>query len=349
LQWPEAQWASPGKAVNVESPVGKLSKSSIMPRNLVPIHDTLRRLELAPTRSWRDWLRLAKQSEENEGYYTFRALDAARRKALHLPGSPLARDRIIILSDAHKGDRRPDNDDFLHNEHLYCAALRFYLDHHYRLVLNGDIEEGWKSAYSSIFDAYDSTAFELEREFARQGPGSYVRIYGNHDVDWADPRMVNRHLRPVLGVPIQVYPALVLEDRIFVVHGHQGDLNSDRRAWLSRRIIRYLWRPLQRVMELKMTEVAQNEFLQRSRDRTLQAWATANRLLMIAGHTHRAMFHPANEQAGLYLNDGSCIYTDGLTGIEIDRGEIRLIKWNFTQTMDIARTVFQSADLLALL
>lgn len=342
-------------------------------------------------------------NRKTERDYTSDALTTARKHALRISDHQLKHERIIILSDVHKGDRKPGVDDFEHNEPVYCEALRYYLDNNYRLILNGDIEEGWKASYPAIIEAYESTAFALEREFARQD--RYVRIYGNHDVEWANPQYVERYLKPALNYPVRVYPAALLGSRIFVVHGHQGDLHSDRRAWLSRRIVRYLWRPFQRTFGLTTNGTAGDTHIYQDRDHYLFEWANLNRLLLIAGHTHRAIFRPffMNEQfkvirdqltnkmfgttdpdlqSGLlnainrlnrllkslpdeqttrpnvqtnYLNEGCCVYTDGISGIEIDQGEIRLIQWKNSASdanprpSTAERKVTQSSDLGAIL
>jgi len=38
----------------------------------------------------------------------------------------------------------------------------------------------------------------------------------------------------------------------------------------------------------------------------------------------------ADDPVPCYFNDGCCVHTNGITGIEIDRGEIRLVKWELS-------------------
>jgi UDP-2,3-diacylglucosamine pyrophosphatase LpxH len=273
---------------------------------------------------------------KTERAHTFEALAVARKDGLRISDYRLERDRIIILSDVHKGDHRSRVDDFVHNEALYCKVLDYYLNREYRLILNGDIEEGWKANYSQIIAAYEDTAFALERAFAQQG--RYYRIYGNHDQDWADPRCVDRHLKPVFNMPLHVYPAVFLGPHIMIAHGHQGDPDSDWRAWLSRRVVRYVWRPFQRAFGLSNRRASDPIPHLRNREDHLSSWARTNRLLLIAGHTHRALFRPKlmsdpdtaiharsapvrSDSITHYLNDGCCVHADGITGIEIDRGK----------------------------
>ncbi|UCC87039.1 MAG: hypothetical protein JSV81_19645 [Anaerolineales bacterium] len=356
------------------------------------------------------------QKSEREREHTFTSLNESRKDALHISDYQIKSDRYVIFSDIHKGDREQGSDDFQRNEMIYGYALQYYLDRGYRLILNGDVEEGWEAEYTAIIEAYESTAFAMERHFARQGSGHYTRIYGNHDLDWADPQLVKKHLVPVLG-PIQVHPAVFLGNRIFITHGHQGDPFSELRAGFSRVVVRYLWRPLQSTLGLMSNRAAENNLVRRNRDKYLYEWAKANRLLLIAGHTHRPMFRsfsktfqlklmrddllrqlrsttdpylhfllPAaiariNQVIGAsteeleedkevsriednplpcYFNDGCCVHTNGMTGTEIDQGEIRLIKWEISDTYcaeggslkrrpdlfaNIERKIYQSGDL----
>lgn len=340
----------------------------------------------------------------NERTHTFKSLDAAQKSALRITDYQIAKDRYVILSDVHKGDGTPISDDFLQNSELYINALRYYMDNDYRLVLNGDIEECWKSKFSDVIAAHESTAFATEREYANLGPEYYMRIYGNHDDDWADPQKVNRHLRPVLG-PINVYSGVMLGDRVFITHGHQGDPHADRRAWFSRQIVRHGWRHIQHATKWKLNIAADNNLILCNRARHLQEWGKENRTMVIAGHTHRPVFRPLSklyllravhewlvnyqenttdanmcrllpavieqiqqviqifddekpseqvmDNVPYYMNEGSCVHTNGITALEIDRGEIRLIRWDKPKEVTekavtpyhLNRKVYQSGDL----
>lgn len=200
-------------------------------------------------------------SKTDEEKYTFDSLDQAKLKALQVPFD-LKTDRIIILSDLHKGDREKGSDDFEPNEVIYCYALRYYLKRDFKLILAGDIEEGWECDYSDIIRNYQYSAFAMEKRFVEKqkntGTPCYFRVYGNHDNDWADPQMVKTHLWPVLG-EISVYPAIFLGEKIFIVHGHQGDIYSDRGAKLSRSIVRYLWKPAQKIFKFMNTRAAKKQ------------------------------------------------------------------------------------------
>jgi UDP-2,3-diacylglucosamine pyrophosphatase LpxH len=325
---------------------------------------------------------------------TFKALDEALADAQRVDAPSLAKGRFVVFSDIHRGDGKTGSDDFRHNAELYLYALQHYFSRGYSIILNGDCEDCWETDPAEIVKAYRETAFDAERRF--NAAGRYFRIAGNHDDDWKNPSAVDRFLAPVLG-PVRVLPSLLLGGRILVLHGHQGDPHDDRHARRSRWMVRHVWAPLQRrgltdflwplMWRFGFAEsgrAAQNNYIRRERDQLLYEWAKANRLLLIAGHTHRGMFRSfsridqirairdqlegraraaATRKERLlvrlsidtinrviresrdelkrdklknrldenpvpcYFNDGCCVHTNGITGIEIDRGTIRLIKW----------------------
>lgn len=46
----------------------------------------------------------------------------------------------------------------------------------------------------------------------------------------------------------------------------------------------------------------------------------------MAGHTHRPAFPKPGE--GYYFNDGSCVHPRCITALELERGNISLVKWS---------------------
>jgi len=65
-------------------------------------------------------------------------------------------------------------------------------------------------------------------------------------------------------------------------------------------------------------------------------WVKSNNQMIIAGHTHRAVF-PAVGQPP-YFNDGCCVHPYGITGIEIVHGKIALVKWSVKTKDDVPCT-----------
>lgn len=352
-------------------------------------------------------------SFKGEDRRTQDSLGEYMRTALSIPFD-VKEDRFVVMSDVHRGNRRDEGDDFRHNENLYCQALGHYLDDDFSLVLAGDVEEGWEFNYATIINAYRDPIYDLERQFVEKG--TYYRIFGNHDSDWVKGEKVDNLLKPVLG-EIEVYPALLIGERILVAHGHQGDFLSDVHAWFSRPFNKHAWNPIgQNIFGAKNTlRTAYSNKRRDGRDESLYKWARANGILLIAGHTHRGMFesyskvdrltmrnvelqkdlreaadeserlHAAErlqetEQAikaseegrtrpsatprlgekpvPCYFNVGCCVFTDGMTAIEIDRGVIRFVKWEYSTEVAAGdrrppvsanRLVYESGDLQTIL
>jgi hypothetical protein len=203
--------------------------------------------------------------------------------------------RLIIFSDHHKG-ARDGADDFWRCEAAYHAALGYYLEAGHRLVCLGDVEELWENPADPVLEAYAPT-LALEAEFHRQG--RYERFFGNHDDLWGHPDAVAKRLHRFYP-DLRVREALKLRVRsggedlglIFLVHGHQGTLDSERFAWISRLVVRYIWRPLQRRLNIASTSPASDHGLRARHDAAMFAWARQNpaKLVMIAGHTHHPVF-----------------------------------------------------------
>jgi predicted phosphodiesterase len=316
------------------------------------------------------------------------ALDAALARARAEARELASSERYIIFSDQHRGIRNRA-DDFLRSERAYNAALAWYFRLGYTLVVLGDVEELWKENPAPVLEAYDY-CLSLEVKFHQAG--RYLRVWGNHDDEWQYEDAVKRHLQPLYGaLSLKVHEGLLFTvregdqelGRLFLVHGHQGTTLNDLWSRYSRLAVRYLWRPLQRAVGPSLNTPATDWQLRERHNLAMHAWATRQeKLLLIAGHTHRPVFesrsHAAQITAQLevveakladapddeelqrqaadlaaelewvraqgnqkpgpegseyltkpcYFNTGCCCFTDGnITGIEIDRGEIRLVRW----------------------
>ena len=230
-----------------------------------------------------------------------KALDQALRRAIAQErDNPLTVDvdsaRLVFFSDHHKGSRN-GADDFQICEKAYNAALAYYFRHGYTLVLLGDAEELWEETPKAVTRAYAHT-FALEGKFHRAG--RYIRLWGNHDDNWRYPDQVARWLEPALGgVPLQVQEQLLIRvtegetelGRFFLVHGHQGTVESDFVAPISKFIVRYLWRPFQRIFKISLNTPANDFQLRYEHDSTMYFWSEAQeKTVLIAGHTHRPVF-----------------------------------------------------------
>lgn len=202
-------------------------------------------------------------------------------------------DRYVVFSDHHKG-RRDGADDFARCEASYLSALEHYLAAGFALILLGDAEELWENRVEPVLGAY-ANVLAAERRFH---PDRLIKIWGNHDDEWASPTRIAKHLPPVFGtieIPEGVQFDVVRRGgplgRLLLLHGHQGTLFSDRLAGIAKLAVRVVWRTIQRLTRIPSTTPASDACLRDAHDRTMYRWAKSRPgLVLIAGHTHRPVF-----------------------------------------------------------
>jgi hypothetical protein len=229
----------------------------------------------------------AHQQEVEEGAYTVDISEA----------------RYIIFSDLHKG-ARDGADDFRICERTYNAALAYYERLGYTLIVLGDVEELWENTRKNVLKHYDYT-IRLEGKFHEAG--RYLRFWGNHDDDWSHTDLVASHLVPLMGnKPLKVRESLSVHIQeggeelgsLFLVHGHQGTLESDAIAPISKFFVRYFWRPIQRVIRYSLNTPAKDWQLRHAHDTALYKWSeNQDKMVLISGHTHRPVFKSATHEA----------------------------------------------------
>ena len=228
------------------------------------------------------------------------ALGRARRAPGHR-GRPAhafdaATDRLVVLSDMHRG-KRDRADDFCRCEPAYLKALAHYDGEGYTLVLLGDVEELWQNRVGAVMTAYPD-AYEAEAAF--HSAGRLLRFWGNHDEEWASPTAVRHELGPLHpGAPLEVRESLLLDillderrlGSIFLVHGHQGTGMSDGLAFLARFTVRFIWKPIQHLTSVSRNTPSTNQKVREKHHRAMRRWAEGHdSLVLIAGHTHRPVF-----------------------------------------------------------
>lgn len=256
------------------------------------------------------------------------------------------KDKFIIFSDQHKGNR-DYADDFANNEINYIQALRYYQQQNFSFINLGDSEELWKYTAEEVLPANEK-AFAAEGAFQ---PNQYYKTFGNHDIIWKNKWDAERLLKKYFSVPIPVYEGIILKTTIgketlsiFCTHGHQGDKMSDNNAF-STWVVAHLWTPVQRYLRININTPSKDDTLRNKHNKLMYEWSSNHKnLLLITGHTHHPVFasgkysnHSSNKiDTGItahlkpsYFNSGCCCYSDGdITGIEIEGGHIRLIKWH---------------------
>jgi predicted phosphodiesterase len=246
-------------------------------------------------------------------------------------------DRLVFFGDVHRGNNSWA-DEFARNQIIYSYALQHYFDAGFTYVEVGDGDELMKFKYVETIRLAHEHIYLLLQEFHQEGRFYYV--YGNHDIEYRNPETLARKLNwhfnwfadqeDILFDDFSVHEGLIFEHdktgvELFVTHGHQGELFSDRLSWLSRYLLRGLWRPLQLVGIQDPTSVAQSAFKRRKIEKQLIDWVQCNRQPMICGHTHAERF-PKNGGAP-YFNTGSCVHPRWITCIEIKKGGIALVRW----------------------
>lgn len=245
--------------------------------------------------------------------------------------------KLVIMSDCHRG--AGDNyDNFIKNQSIYEAALLSYYKKGFTYIELGDGDDMWEvKRYEDIIDVH-LDAFKQIKKF--KDDGRLIMIYGNHDIVKRDPKVLEKYFYKYYDKEskkdedlldgLVVYESLILNYKnydIFLLHGHQADFLNSNLWQLSRFLVRYVWRSLEFVGLKDPTSAAKNYKVMKSTDKKLTKWSIKNNKILIAGHTHRAIFPQIGQS--LYFNDGSCIHPNGITCLEIENGNITLVKWKF--------------------
>ncbi len=253
--------------------------------------------------------------------------------------------KFILFSDCHRGDNS-FADDFANNRNIYYHALKYYYNEGFQYCELGDGDELWENLhFEPIFEAHKNV-YELLRQF-HLGNRLHM-VWGNHDMVYKDQQYVNKHLssyfEPIDGKDKELFEgityneALVLRhtqtaQEVFLTHGHQADWWNYRFWRWSRFLVRVLWTPLQIWGIADPTSPARNYKELIKLEKRIKKWILNNDLVMtIVGHTHRPRFPEPGDIP--FFNDGSCVHPRSITGIEIENGNIALIKWQIATTED---------------
>jgi predicted phosphodiesterase len=253
--------------------------------------------------------------------------------------------KFILFSDCHRGDNS-FADDFANNRNIYFHALKHYFLEGFQYIEIGDGDELWENlSFESILFAHKNV-YLLMKQF--YDLNKLHMIWGNHDMVYRDPKYVAKHLTtyfdPKTGKDeelfrgIEYHEAIILKhcetnQEIFLTHGHQADWWNYLFWRWSRFMVRVLWKPLNVMGIADPTSPAKNYKELIKVERRTKKWISENNnLLTIIGHTHRPRFPEPGDIA--FFNDGSCVHPRSITGIEIDKGNISLIKWQIATKED---------------
>ena len=219
------------------------------------------------------------------------SLNKAYKQAKRIPIN-VGSARWVLLSDHHRG-RKDGADDFAPCEVTYLAALNHYNKECFTLGLLGDVEELWENHILQVLGPYKQVILEEKKFYDTE---RLYRLWGNHDDDWRFVAQIEKYLGWAFP-SIPVYEALILEleegmssREILLIHGHQGTLNSDRFAWISRIFVRLIWRNFQRLFKFPLSTPSNNIKLKTEHDQAMYRWADENDRVLICGHTHQPVF-----------------------------------------------------------
>lgn len=261
--------------------------------------------------------------------------------------------KYIFFSDCHRGDDSV-SDEFIRNQNIFLHALNYYYKEDYTYIEVGDGDELWEYKNFSVIRLAHTDVFTVIKKF--YDAGRFIMLYGNHNIYLKSKRFVKTNYfeyydeynqkKVDLFRGLEPKEALVLEyknsrQKIFVLHGHQGDVINDQLWFFSMLLLRYFWRYLHLVGFDNPTSPARNLFKRHKVEKIYDEWIRRRKVMLICGHTHRPKFPKADDLP--YFNTGCCTRTRGISGIEILNGEILMVDWRIAADenggLQIIRTV----------
>lgn len=267
-------------------------------------------------------------------------LDSAFAQAPVLPLHSYS--RYVLFSDCHRGTGT-SGDNFLKNQHLYFAALQYYLKSGFTYLELGDGDELWENRSLAQIKNIHNDAFWLLSEFYRRN--RLYMLYGNHDMVKKYPRFTCRHCTSYpcstcgeeeLFPGITFHAGIILKNDmdgpdLYLTHGHQTDFLNSVLWRLSRFLVRYIWKPVENIGFLDPTSAAKNNTKKKKLEQAAADWAKEREVILITGHTHRPMVGTPDSP---YFNTGSCVHPRCITCIEITGCCLTLVKWTISTRSD---------------
>jgi len=273
---------------------------------------------------------------------TYQRLTHAYKNAKVIPFDDNS--KFIFFSDIHRGDDSV-SDEFTRNQNIYLHALNYYYHNGYVYVEVGDGDELWEHKKFKHIRIAHTDVFLVIKKFFDQG--RFIMLYGNHNIYLKNKKFVEENYykfydeykqeRVEMFKKIEPVEAIILKHKktgqeIFVVHGHQGDFMNDQLWRVSMLLLRYFWRFMHVVGFENPSSPARNLYRRHKVEKNYNKWIRENKMMLICGHTHRPKFPKNNDLP--YFNTGCCIHTRGITGIEIESGQIRMVAWRITEEKD---------------
>ncbi len=268
-------------------------------------------------------------------------IEGDEKKGLIIPFDA-ATQKFIIFSDEHKGAKN-HADDFAVCEKNYVAALQYYFDEGYFFINLGDGEELWENNIFAV-KKHNQPSFEKEKLFQQQK--RFIKIFGNHDLYWANDPTAFIQLQSIYDEKFPVYEGCILQTtinehaiEIYLTHGHQGDLQSDGN-WFSKFFVENIWGPLQGLLDINPNTPANNDELKSLHNTIMYEWSSVekNRLL-ITGHTHQPVFMSLTHLESLYVKRSNAQKTNDTTAIKNIEDEIKKVQPKNETSPDLSKII----------
>lgn len=200
-------------------------------------------------------------------------------------------DCLVLFSDHHKGDCSAA-DDFKKNSRLYDKALSYYKNKGFKLIVLGDNEELWENRYDQILPHYKKLITKEIGMSLKSATKREIRIWGNHDKEVSlrrFRRFCRTHNLDILD-NVDYREGICLGEHIFLIHGHQGRFFDDRAWRVSRWAVEIFWKSIQKIFHIGVDGPAENFEIRDDLELQYYDWAKKQRVMLICGHTHRAIF-----------------------------------------------------------
>lgn len=269
-------------------------------------------------------------------------LDYLYNNALHVPFDDTS--KLVFISDVHRGDGTYF-DSLLPNINIYLTALKYYLRNQYTYIEVGDGDELWKNRnFNELAYTYEEV-FRIFNKYKKKD--NIYMIYGNHDMIKKNKNFKNvqKNNLKKIGADygseflkfidnIEFHEGLnmvytPLDEKFLVTHGHQIDFGNNELWLINRFLVRYIWKFMSGIGGFKdPSSSAKNKAKRTKVDLQLEKWARDNGKMILCGHTHNSRFPGEFEPP--YFNDGCCVLPYAMTAIEIESGDISLVKWSVT-------------------
>ncbi len=241
-----------------------------------------------------------------------------KKKGILLQVDP-SLDKFIIFSDHHKGAKNWA-DDFREAEPNYLRALEYYNLAGYTYISLGDAEELWENTLLQV-KKHNEASFEAEKPFVQRK--AFFKVFGNHDLYWANDPFASWQLKRIYETEVSVYEGVILQlpgpFHLFLTHGHQGDRSSDGN-WFSKFFVANIWAPLQAYLRINPNTPAYDEQIKTTHNRIMYEWSAEQKdLWLVTGHTHQPVFASLTHLERLHRD----LAMAGKTG---DKEKIEMIK-----------------------